>query len=650
MKKVFAVSVFVLFLCELYAQERPPRAQIDDVDGFGNTDFRSMRDTTKSKGGLKNGKLLDDSTKNIYGPTTSKYTFHKDIKFNTHRYLIIDTLLDNVHRFNYVNNWDNKLQDLGNIGTASMPIFYQLPEKIGVTSGYTIYNPYQKGIDDVKYYDTHSPFSDIQYHNGGNGRGITDVIYSRNINERWNVGFDFRGLFIDKQIQRKGKGDRHITNTSYDFFTHYKSKNEKYQGLFTFVRNMHKALEIGGLKVENDSIRSDFFEDNVQFSLTEAVSKELRRDYLLYQEYMFSKLAGVYYEFERNLSRNDFQDNLTSDEIDTFYDTVRIDTKNTFDRQYFDVIKNEIGVKGNLAKTYYNLYYKHRTYKANYGYLDDYVGDVEEYGGANIKYEFDSTFHIGVSGDYMLGGIHQLKAYIDHPWVNASYTDAIYRPTMKHRFFYGNHAYWNNSFNNTQAREIKGNINLKLKSFIFQPKVQLINLNNHIYYDTAGLPQQSADINILSYGSDLHITFFNKIHLKNELLFTNVSGASTDVIRVPDLLVNAQLYYENILFDGNLQMQAGVDGTWKSAYYANAYNPAIQEFHMQNDFGISSFGLLDIFINIKISRAIAYFKYINIGQGISNMGNDSAQGYFPSPRYSGQRNGIDFGVKWAFYD
>lgn len=644
MKKVFAISVLVLFLCKTYAQERPPRARIDDGGGFGNTDFGSMRDTTKVKGGLKNGKLLDDSTKHIYGPTTSKYTYFKDVKFNTHRYLTIDTLIDNIHQFNYVNNWDNKLQDLGNIGTPSTPMFYQLPKKIGVTSGYTIFDPYQKEINDVKYYDTHSPFSYIEYHNGGNGRGITDIAYSRNINERWNVGFDFRGLFIDKQIQRKGKGDRHVTNTSYDFFTHYKSKNEKYQGLFTFVRNMHKALEIGGIKVDNDSIRSDFFEDNAQFRLTEAVSRELRRDYLLYQEYMFSKLAGVYYEFERNLSRDDFQDNLTTDEIETFYDTVRIDTKTTYDRQYFDVIKNEIGVKGNVAKAFYNLYYKHRTYKANYGYLDDYVGDVEGYGGANFKYNFDSTFVIGVSGEHMLGGIHQVKAYIDHPWINASYTDVNYRPTMKHRYFYGNHAYWNNNFFNTQSREIKASMNLSLKSFLFQPKVQLTNLNNHIYYDTAGLPQQSADINILSYGSDLHFTFFNKIHLKNELLFTNISGTSADAIRVPDLLVNAQLYYEGILFDGNLQLQAGVDGTWKSAYFANAYNPAIQEFHQQNDFEISSFGLLDIFVNIKINRGIVYFKYINLGQAISN------EGYFTSPRYTGQKNGIDFGVKWAFYD
>jgi len=652
-KKILILSVFVLYVCTSYAQNRPTGlTKIDENGGFGGNDFSNLRDTTKVKGGLKGGKLLDDSTKQIYGPTTSKYTYFKDLKYTTHRYLTIDTLIDNVHRFNFVNNWDNKLQDLGNIGTPSIPMYYQLPEKIGVTSGYTIFDPYQKRISQVKYFDTHSPFSDIHFHNGGRGRGITDIVYSRNINERWNVGFDFRGLFIDKQLERKGKGDRHVTNTSYDFFTHYKSKDDKYQGVFTFVRNMHRALEIGGIRVVNDSLRSDFFEDNAQFNLYDAVSSELTRDFLIYQEYNFSDKIGVYYDLERNLRKNEFIDKLSTEEIEVFYDTVRIDSKNTLDRQYFDAKKNEIGVKGNVSDLFYNFYYKNRRYKVNYAYLDDYIGDVENYGGGNLRYDFDSTFQVGASGEYMTEGegAYQLNAYINHPWVNASYSDMNYRPSVKQRFFYGNHAFWTNDFNNTSVKDIKANVNLKWKSFLFKPKVQLTQLNNYIYYDTAGLPRQSKNITALYYGSDIHFVFFKRIHIKNEILFSEISGESADVLRVPDILMNAQLYYENILFKGNLQLQAGVDGTWKSAYFANAYNPAIQEFHLQNDFGYSSFGLLDIFVNIKINRGIAYFKYINVGQLISSFGNGPIQGYFASPRYAGQRNGIDFGVKWAFYD
>jgi hypothetical protein len=148
--------------------------------------------------------IIDDSTKQVYGPTTSRIFLKNDIFHNRWTSYPIDTVIRNFHWFSYIQRNHNLYQDLGNIGTATRPVYEPVPDAIGVTSGFNAYSLYWDSHD-VKYYNTRSPYSNLNLILGGKGRSITNVTYSRNINPRWNFGFHFNGLFIDKQIQRQGK-------------------------------------------------------------------------------------------------------------------------------------------------------------------------------------------------------------------------------------------------------------------------------------------------------------------------------------------------------------------------------------------------------------------------------------------------------------
>ena len=70
----------------------------------------------------KGSRIVDDTTKQIYGPNTSRYFYESDIFFNRERIHPIDTLIRNFHRFTYVQQNNNLYQDLGNIGTAIQPV------------------------------------------------------------------------------------------------------------------------------------------------------------------------------------------------------------------------------------------------------------------------------------------------------------------------------------------------------------------------------------------------------------------------------------------------------------------------------------------------------------------------------------------------
>ena len=172
-----------------------------------NTSVWAQDDENEQDGKKKRASILDDTTKQIYGPKSTRYYTERTIFLNRFESSTIDTVIRNFHQFTFINRLNHEYQDLGNIGTAMSPIYYQLPQTIGVSSGFNAYNVYWD-LDTMRYFDTHSPYSNMQVILGGKGRSITRVVYTRNIKPNWNFGFNYVTLNIDKQIQRQGKGDR----------------------------------------------------------------------------------------------------------------------------------------------------------------------------------------------------------------------------------------------------------------------------------------------------------------------------------------------------------------------------------------------------------------------------------------------------------
>ena len=103
--------------------------------------------------------IIDDSTRQIYGPTSTLYTFEPYLKYNKLKAFTIDTTITNFHRFNYVPWSGFRYQDLGNIGTSLNSIFPLQTDQIGTMPGYTTYDPYFKTSDEMRYYNTLSAHS-----------------------------------------------------------------------------------------------------------------------------------------------------------------------------------------------------------------------------------------------------------------------------------------------------------------------------------------------------------------------------------------------------------------------------------------------------------------------------------------------------------
>lgn len=619
----------VILLSPAFAQEREPRT---------------------------GSQVIDDTTRNIYGPTTSRFFLKEDLFTNRWILYPIDTVIRNFHRFSYVHRQLNFYQDLGNIGTAMRPVYEPVAEMIGASSGFNAYNVYWESHP-VKFYNTRSPYSNMNLILGGRGRSITNVTYSRNINPRWNFGFHYNGLFIDKQIQRQGKGDRNVKANYYDVFTSYHNKDSSYVALLSFRRMFHRAFEYGGVKVGTEFTFDELFRENAQPWLTQAESNDLRRNYQLFHQFKVGEALQVYHQFDSDRKQNRFYDNHSAEPNKDFFDAIVVDSALTRDQVKFRTIRNEAGIKGNLLKLFYNGYVAWRSFDMDYNYFNERELDLETSGnefyvGGKMALQLDSLIEVRGQLETMLDNRYRIGGSIKTKWFTASLKRSVSSPTFLQQAYRGSHDVWVNSFHPVEASELRGNLIYRSAVFNVFPGIRFSTFKNFIFFkqgdfgiDQKVVPVQSSGFQTLA-SPELSVSI---TPLKNTVLgfhgiYTRILENADDALQVPELFVNAQLAYSNIWFGGNFDFQVGMDLHWKSAYFAYGYDPVIQQYYTQQQFQSPDFPILDVFLNAKIIRGRIFFKYNNIFKSFAKSGN------IPTPFYPGMINVFDFGFDWSFYD
>ncbi|MEM9299961.1 MAG: putative porin [Bacteroidota bacterium] len=601
--------------------------------------------------------ILDDSTQQTYGPTTTEFIIFHNIKYNIPVTSIVDTTILDWHQtqFQYVSRYENRYVDLGNIGTAMYSIYPVKNEIVGASAGYSIYRPYAYDNSKVRYFNTRSPYSRFKIIWGGEGRSLTAASYTRNINERSNIFFDYRGLFIDKQIGSTGRGDRNVQGINYMFGGNYGSKNQRYQLYGNFSRTRHSVDEIGGVDVDDINDIEAYFDDNRQPALNDAENIELRTNYQLYHQYKIKEGLQVYHEYNRFKQQNDF---LSVEGNDFFFGgEIQLDTIPIKDRSKIVYRQHEAGVKGDFGKTFYNFYYKLKDIDYDYRWLDgDTVGvetaPLENYIGVNLRFGNDSLSYINAYGEYLLDGNFKLGGTMRNRWIEAEGYTALSQPTFIQQAYRGRYDLWVNNFDDPLTTHVKGSLNLTRGPFNIKPKASYTLLSNYIYFREVDSTeprslqplQASSDISVLTGEVELSVQFLKYLNFNTELVYTTISGGSSDVVRIPDIFANGQIYFGKAIFKENLPVQIGFDVHWKSAYFANAYDPAIMQFYVQDEFEVPDYPIVDVFLNAQMKRGRFFFKFNNLYEFINGTG------YFLVPGYPGQSPILDFGLDWSFYD
>ncbi len=598
-----------------------------------------------------NGQILDDSTRLVYGPNTTRYIYEDNIKFNDLFFTYVDTSIFNIHRYTTTELSTYLLQDLGVIGTANRNIYNATPRIIGARSGFYAYESFFRPPEDFKYFDTKSPFSRIGAAIGGGGRSRVDVGFNRSDSSNFNIGIDYNRIISDKQTSSIGKHDRLTDSEGYDIYLVYYTPNRKYLAITNFSRNKSTVEDQGGI----DTLGGfDYYDEDASVFLQHAKSEYLRRNYHFYHQFSPDSAFQFYQSYDWSYASAKFRDeNLVVD--GAYFNQFNFSTDSTSEENNFVTNTLETGVKGTLGKLFYLGYYKLRGYNYTYGMaesdtlnfktLKPQTNGVEHYIGGRMRVQLNRKYKLTGSIDFNFIGNQSIRADLLAKNFDVGFLLQQHAPSFMDLAYLGNHDYWVNDFKNIKTLELEGGYSQKVGNSIFRPRLKFSTITDHIYFNDVAEPEQiNGTTTFIRPGIDFSINFYGQFVIAGNAEYNLLSGSSVEAFPLPELMLNFNIYYHQLLFKGNLEVQLGLDNHWKSAYFAPDYQVSTQQFFIQQRANVEAFLISDIYLNIKLGHAYIFAKYNNLLQAFTG------KGYMVAPDYIGKRPLFDFGFYWMFFD
>jgi hypothetical protein len=658
-RKLTAILLLVLgliFSQELLAQTRPTQNLPNRAPQ--NVPNRQGQDTIRNQ----NGRIIDDTTRTIYGPKTTLQLYERDILEGTYREQRIDTSIQNMQSERYWYQDTAYYQHLGNVGTAAQPILYQKPNQLGVRYGRNSFNRYAYDPEKINYYDTRSPYSHLYYVQGQRGETVFEAIYARNITPKWNAGVAYQILTADKQIGANPfqRGNGMVNSQGVKAFTHYRSANNKYNLFANYIHLNHEQIETGGIRPRPGDTRDSLFRYEADLTwLDQAVTNEVRNNFhLTHILKLFKENLKVYHTLDWRKQRNVFQDSSIPRTIEgggvriLFYPEILFDSTRTDDQSFYRELQNEFGITGNNRVSFFKAYIKQRSSKIEYEAFGPGAPAVTNAYDNNItQLLVGGQFRLNLLNRIQLFGDGEVQLIKDYRLQAAAklfgFEFALSRisqsPSLFESRFLSNHFEWNNDFENLAVDQARFSYKGKLgKRQYLKLNTSYSIINNYIFLNQDAVPQQLGGNQYLYEAQLAHHIRFGGFHFENFVAYTNTE--KSEFIRIPEWLVNSKVYYQGIIFKGALFGQIGVEAYMPTGYLADAYMPVTQQFYIQNRFNLPTYPVVDVFLNADIKTLNVFVKMSHANYELQE------RGYFVTPFYPGLRRSFTFGVKWMFFD
>ncbi len=602
---------------------------------------------------------IDDSTKIIYGPTSVRYILEKDIINNKKTLYTIDTTLDGFHGYSALAQTGYLYQDLGIMGTASKALYYQAPAQLGAMMGYDAFSLYTYKTDEVKYFNTKSPFSNLKFVLGGNGQNYLDFDINRNVDSLWNVGFNFNRMTSEKQLvdnQTQAGVNNLLGQWKFLIHSNYHSKNKKYLLLTHLNYNDYNYVEQGGVsgigEKSNNEILS--FDQNIaNFEDASASGRDRLTNLHLYHEYTGYKSLHIFQSIDYQWHKVQYIDKGFLSRVGyygkNYAETGASAEDSLYNEATFKVFEAKTGLKGIYRGFNYRIHAKQRFYSYKTPFYKNSLSSNENFVGIWLAQNISKTSRFWGEFEYILGKDTKLigEYYSKNIVLNGKIIFSS--PTLAQQLMWNNAFRWqnkNDSLSKVKTTEINFRSNHQIGKLTIQPSATLQWVQDYIYFDTdANLKQSNIAQSVLRIGGEISykkgiLGFYNQ-------LFFNTTNKNS-LMRMPNLFVNSRITAD-VLYKKKLYIQFGLEALYKSGYKIDNYMPATQQFYLSNatvSNENNSFQA-DAFANLRINRVRLFFKYSHLNKAI---GLNKYFGYFAGPRHVASEDLFGFGVQWLLFD
>jgi hypothetical protein len=517
--------------------------------------------------------------------------------------------------------------------------------------------PYKFSDHTIKYYKLNRRFTEVTYLQGSKTEQLLNIAYSQNLTKNWNAGLDFRRAGAEGFFRRQI-----FYQSSFDVYTHYETPNKRYNLFAYYLRNRMEQEENGGIKdfnpAENTVAQPTY--------LSSAENVQTNKELLLRQTFQLNRSLpdSVSQTAKPRLSvghvvRYETKGTLYSEtSVDDFYQYNFFDSTSTHDSTWYQRWNNELSFSfaqsdssGEADK--YSLATGHEYFLFKYGNPETLFqeGQRENFylrGSLAFKLFHKTPFSAGgwyvFAGDYkndFSSYLSLLQKLFHNSWLLfLRSTLSSLHPEISDVRKYSNHFIWFNNY--VPEKKARTEAGIATTSNSFSLSAALNTVNNFVYNDFLSQPvQPSGTVNYYSITLRKNFTWRNW-HLDNKILWQRASNES--IIHLPEFMTGHSLYLEKKVFNKKLFVRIGTDLRYVSAYYADRFNPALQQFYLQETEKTGGYALVDLYVNFRIKASLFFIKAENLLDGVSGKAQFYRPDYPVTPRV------IRFGLQFRFYD
>ena len=574
----------------------------------------------------------------------------------------------------------NLYANLGIFGQANYSMNFSFYRKHGFSYKTLPYNTYLRTIENWKLHLPEEVYADLQYNFSNGKENRFSVAYSQKIadNLQFDLGLESiiaEGLYVSQQMRTVNVGAS----------LRYKLPSNRYGFAAYYFLNLIKNQENGGI------LRDADFEDSLQSPRELAVrfasnnaSNNLFQNTFFLRHYLSlsgkrgedsiikNRIGYLVHDFEVGSSKNIFDAvrldpdcfPMSNFSKETTYDWVKnfqirnsifwssympedtLPDKKHFIRFAAGIMHTFVSVKDTClffkqTDTILSIFTRAPFFQFN-------NNQITPLGILHIKL-FD-RLHIKANGMVTLNGYNAGDVTIDGKVV----LDFFDKGKVKHEI-QAKVAFYNYSpdyfFTHLMANNYSWRLDLKKQQTItagiawehknYSIGLNYYTLNNYTLLNENSFPEQiNQFINVYQFAA--YIPF----HIKGFGINSNIYLQYTESrkLQIPNFVTRQTVYYGFSLFKKALYLQLGLDFMYNTVYYADAYNPVLQQFHTQDDKKIGNYPYLDVFLRAKLNRFQFQIKGTHLWSGL--LGNK----YYLVPHYPAKGRGIALGILWRFYD
>ncbi len=571
------------------------------------------------------------------------------------------------YKYNYLRRDNFELLPFANVGQTynslaySFNDFHLKPKFVAQAQHFNF-----MGVEDIYYYNVPTPLTEIYFKTAFNQGQQLDAFFTINTSERFNFSVAYKGLRSLGQYQNR------LTSTgNFRFSSSYNTKNKRYRlrahmTVQDILNNQNGGLTENSIELfeAGDSEFADRGRLDVNFE--NADNRLEGRRFFVNQEYdLISKKDSLDYTLltlSNTLSYEEkFYQFNQDDDFEGFGDAYlasalgKKTTIQDFQAQMSATLDNSIlgKISAHIGYTDYNYGYNSVVDLDEGRITNRLLGTIVEAGASYEKnyrgFNLFGKAAVNVSGDFDGNYLFGSASYALDPENLVEASIKVHSAAPNFNFLLNQSDYvnynWQTAFNNVKTQELKFEIASKK---LLDASVSYTGIDDYAFFtiEEDGItptPQQfDGRVDYLKIKAEREFRW-RRFALMNTIMYQQVLSGE-EVFNVPEIITRQSLYYEDVWFKKAMFVQTGIGFKYFTSYNANAYDPVLGEFYVQNNMELGAFPLVDVFFNVKIRQTRIYLKYEHVNQLFS-----STNSQFSAPGYPYRDAAIRFGFVWDFF-